>query len=126
MTGTSDAVAGPVLLSRLLGAPVHGQSGELLGVAHDLRFRRGADQESALGPITGLVVGLTGWRPHLAHSWGFVQDGSTGPALLRALFTSEASRARVVPVDGVLTWNPPLTVRGPLDRHPRLAEQERS
>jgi hypothetical protein len=43
--------------------------------------------------------------------------------LLRALFQSEASRARVVPASAVLSWRPTLAVARPLNRYPLLSEQ---
>ncbi len=123
-TTTLDGPTGPLLLSDVLAATVHDQAGSPLGLAHDVRLGKGDGRHGpVVGPVTGLVVGGTGWRSRLAHAWGYTEGRSHGPALLGALLQPEAFRARVVPVSAVLSWRPTLTVAGPLDRYPLLSEQ---
>lgn len=104
--------------SELLGRPVLGADATALGVVHDLRVvlppaPAGDDPRAdrtmpgtSRGPVVvGLVVGPDTLRCRLAHSWGYAQGRTRGPALLRALATTGGSYVRTVPVEDVASWD---------------------
>lgn len=116
-----------VLLSQLLGSPVHDASGRPVGMVHDLRLR--ATDPSAdlpFGVAHSLVVDGAGWRTRLSHAWGYAAEPRSGPAVLRWLLAPAACRARAVPVSQVHSWTRPVVVSGPLEGYPTLGEQEES
>jgi hypothetical protein len=78
----------------IIGKPVHHESGERIGVAHDVRAIQTAEfgQPRALR-VTGIVTG----KGSLGVRLGYGDQAQQGPALLRLLLGRRARHARYVP-----------------------------
>ncbi len=122
---TPATVAGGLLLSRLLNAPVYDANRHRVGIVHDLRLEPGrVSGGAAVGSVRAVVVGGGDWRSRLAHAWGYAARPRSGPAALHFLVSAAASHARVVPVDQVRGWTDAVVIDGPLERYPTLHEGE--
>ncbi|MET0716537.1 MAG: PRC-barrel domain containing protein [Mycetocola sp.] len=99
-----------MLLSDLLGKPVHAVDGSSLGAIVDVRFRRAprtGRHEGAL-ELIALVV-----SPHSRHSmYGYERGRVNGPLVIAALIRWLHRKSRVIPWDCVSRVDPAAVVLG--------------
>lgn len=91
--------------SELLGRTVLDETGDPIGHVVDLRLARRTDSGTGGSlTVTAVVVDRRSWP----HRWGFGDDRTTGPLLVRGLARAAARHTRTIPVADVEAWGPGL------------------
>lgn len=107
-----------MLLSDLLGATVVDAEGRNLGPVRDVRARRSDDGRLR---VHSIIVG--GHR--LAHTFGYIDQRSRGPWLLRRLATSGGRGTAVaIPAELVSEWDTPVRLAVPAQDLPASTDEE--
>ena len=103
--------------SELLASIVVDDVGRSLGPIRDVRV------DPREHRIAGVVIGGGALAP-IAHAWGYAEGRAHGPALLRALLSPAARRARFVPAQRIVDWGPArVRISGDPSDLPRLADE---